>query len=133
MASKRFSLEAVFKAVDKMTAPVNKIDTRMKKFTRSMNRGLAKTNKGLNAVTRTMKTGLTAGVVALTGAVTGLFTATAALTSIDVRAQRLAESVSMNVTEVEALSNAVAGAGFDFDHVIDLVKKINKKRACMGL
>lgn len=44
----RFSVEAVFKAVDRITAPVSKMQNRMGKFTRSMNRGLTKVNRNVN-------------------------------------------------------------------------------------
>ena len=44
----RFSVEAVFKAVDRVTAPVTRMQNRVGKFTRGMNRGLHKLNRNVN-------------------------------------------------------------------------------------
>lgn len=44
----RFSVEAVFKAVDRVTAPVSRMQNRVKKFTRSMNRGLTRLNRNVD-------------------------------------------------------------------------------------
>jgi len=44
----RFSVEAVFKAVDRVTAPVSRMQNRVGKFTRSMNRGLGKLNRSVD-------------------------------------------------------------------------------------
>lgn len=45
----RFSVETVFKAVDKITAPVSRMQNRFSKFTRSMQRGLRRTNDALGS------------------------------------------------------------------------------------
>ena len=44
----RFSVEAVFKAVDRVTAPVSRMQNRVGKFTRGMERGLRSANRALN-------------------------------------------------------------------------------------
>lgn len=46
----RFSVEAVFKAVDRVTAPVSRMQNRVGKFTRSMNRGLTRLNTTVNKI-----------------------------------------------------------------------------------
>ena len=43
--ARRFSVEAVFKAKDRMTAPVSRMQNRVSKMTRSMTRGYRKLNK----------------------------------------------------------------------------------------
>jgi len=55
MAEGRFSIETVFKAIDKMTAPVNRMSNRIGKFTRKLQRGfrnldrtVSKVNKSIN-------------------------------------------------------------------------------------
>ena len=49
--AKRFSVEAVFRAVDRITAPVTKMQNRVVKFTRSMQRGFRKANRTLGKFT----------------------------------------------------------------------------------
>lgn len=68
----RFSIETVFKAVDRMTAPVSKMQRRVGRFTKGMERGLRRVNRVTGKVTRALKTGLRAGVMAVGVAVTGL-------------------------------------------------------------
>lgn len=46
----RFSVEAVFKGIDKMSAPVSKIENRINKMTRTTSRGLNKVNRSLQKV-----------------------------------------------------------------------------------
>ncbi|MCK5601860.1 phage tail tape measure protein, partial [Candidatus Pacearchaeota archaeon] len=55
--AKRFSIEAVFKAVDKMSAPVSRMQNRIGKFTRKMDRGLRKVNKSVGRFAQKMKKG----------------------------------------------------------------------------
>lgn len=64
----RFSIEAVFKAVDKVTAPVSRMQNRIGKMTRGMARGLRSANRVLDKFTRGLKTaGKASIVVAATG------------------------------------------------------------------
>ncbi len=46
----RFSVESVFKAVDRITAPVSRMQNRVGKFTRSMERGLRSANRALGGL-----------------------------------------------------------------------------------
>lgn len=60
----RFSVEAVFKAVDRVTRPVSRMQNRVGKFTRSMNRNFTRLNRTVNKFGRGMKR---AGQVAAVG------------------------------------------------------------------
>lgn len=44
----RFSIESVFKAIDKVSAPVKKMQARMGKFTRGITRGMRSANRSIN-------------------------------------------------------------------------------------
>lgn len=63
--AKRFSIEAVFKAIDKMSAPVSRMQNRIGKFTRKMDRGLRKVNKSVGRFAQKMKKGALVVGVAL--------------------------------------------------------------------
>lgn len=70
MAS-RFSVEAVFKAVDRVSAPVTRMQNRVNKMTRSMGRGFDKLNRNVDKFTNGIKKGavaVTAALVLTTGA-----------------------------------------------------------------
>ncbi len=65
----RFSVEAVFKAVDRVTAPVTRIQNRVGKMTRSMTRGFDRLNRSVSKFNQGIKRSAIAATAAL--AVTG--------------------------------------------------------------
>lgn len=67
----RFSVEAVFKAVDRITAPVSRMQNKVGKFTRSMERGLRTANRQVNRIVKGMGRGF-AKVAKFGGALLGV-------------------------------------------------------------
>lgn len=65
----RFSVETVFKAVDKITAPVSRMQSRFGRFTRSASRGLKNVQRRTDAVAKGLKKVGAVAVVAM--AITG--------------------------------------------------------------
>ncbi len=61
----RVSVEAVFKAVDRITAPVSRIQNRVGKLTRSMSKGFDKLNRSVRRFNDGIKRGAVATVAAL--------------------------------------------------------------------
>jgi TP901 family phage tail tape measure protein len=61
----RFSVEAVFKAVDRVTAPVSRMQNRVGKLTRSMGRGFDKLNRSVGKFASGVKKGAVAVTAAL--------------------------------------------------------------------
>ena len=61
----RFSVEAVFKAVDRVTRPVSRMQNRVGKFTRSMSRGFNKLNRTVDKFSANVKRGAIATAAAL--------------------------------------------------------------------
>lgn len=64
MAS-RFSVETIFKAVDRMSAPVSRMQNRVGKFTRSMGAGLGRLNRNVDKFASGLKRGAMAATAAL--------------------------------------------------------------------
>lgn len=77
----RFSVEAVFKAVDRITAPISKMQNRVSKFTRSMRNGLRSVNRTVGKLAKGLTKGLKQGAVATTAVLTGLVVALDRVTS----------------------------------------------------
>lgn len=123
----RFSVEAVFKAVDRITAPVSKMQNRIGKFTRSMSKGLDTVNRAVNKVTGTMVRAGSATVKSLGAVAATLGTVITLFNKSSVEAEQLANSVGFNVDKLEALAGAVAPAGFQLDNVVDLIEEMNNK------
>lgn len=61
----RFSVEAVFKAIDRVTAPVTKMQNRIGKFTRSASRGFHRLNRSVKKFGAGLKRASVVGVAAL--------------------------------------------------------------------
>lgn len=125
MAS-NFAVEAVFRAVDRMTAPVNRMQNRVGQFTRALDSGLDNVNNRVNGMLGTLGKGA-AGIAALGAAGIGLGVIANELTQADVMAQKLARSVGISIDTVDALTAAIAPAGFEFESVIDLMEELNNK------
>lgn len=68
----RFTVEAVFRGIDRVTAPVTRIQNRVGKLTRSMSAGLGRVNRRLEGMTRGMKRFALGAGVALGIAASGL-------------------------------------------------------------
>lgn len=66
MAS-RFSIEAVFKAIDKVTAPVRRMQNRVGKFTRSMQRAFVKLGRTVSKLATGIKRMAVVGTAAFVG------------------------------------------------------------------
>lgn len=122
----RFSVEAVFKAVDRVTAPVSRMQTRISKFTRGAARGLRSIDRAAGKLTGGLKRIGTA-LLGLGGTAVAGAAITNTLTAADVRSQQLSASIGANVNDMDALTASVSGAGFEFDHVMDLIEEMNNK------
>lgn len=67
----RFSIEAVFKAIDRVSAPISKMQNRVGKFTRKMSRGLRSVNRSLSKMTSALKVGATRAIAGVGIVATG--------------------------------------------------------------
>jgi tape measure domain-containing protein len=72
----RFSIEAVFKAIDRVTAPVSKMQNRIGKFTRGVQRGFRSVNRSLDNLVTNLRSAGTKAIGVATIAMTGLTAAT---------------------------------------------------------
>lgn len=129
--SSRFSVEAVFKAVDRLTAPVSRMQNRVMKFTRSMERGLRGANRAIDATVSGLGSlGKTAvkyaavglgSVAAAGGYLISQFSkiedAEAAFTPLMGGATRARELVA-------ALNDAAAATPFQFENLADTANQL---------
>jgi TP901 family phage tail tape measure protein len=70
--AKKLKIEAIFKAVDRMTAPVRKMQSRIQRFSRNAKKNLRAVGKAANKIGKVMKRAVVAGIKAATVAATGL-------------------------------------------------------------
>lgn len=125
----RFSVEAVFKAVDRVTAPVTRMQNRMQKFTRSVTRGLRRVDKSLNAVVSSLKRGTitavkfgTIGLAAITAGVVSLAKQFAKIEDAEAAFTPLLGGAKKAKEMVKALNETAATTPFQFEQ---LSKSVN--------
>lgn len=132
----RFTIEASFKAIDRISAPVSKMQNRVGKFTRSMSRGLRSVNRVMGKVAQGIKTGVMVGAAAAAGVVTGLAVAVRSLAdSMDTLAKRT-RRLEFPIEEFQEWRFVAEQSGAtteEFDKGIeDFAKRIGEARANTG-
>jgi TP901 family phage tail tape measure protein len=70
--AKKLKIEAIFKAVDRMTAPVRKMQSRIQRFSRNAKKNLRAVGRAADKIGKVMKRAVVAGIKAATVAATGL-------------------------------------------------------------
>jgi len=139
----RFSVEAVFKAVDRVTAPISRMQNRVSKFTRSMERGLHRVNRSMSNLGDGIRKGAIATVAAtalMTGAMADVIQTgaqfeqtlvnaaakfpgeinkgTAAFKALEDAARQTGASTEFSASEAAGALNFLAMAGFDAESAI---------------
>mgnify|MGYP001113217416 CR=1 FL=1 len=132
----RFSVEAVFKAVDRVTAPVSRMQNRVGKFTRSMADGLRKVNRVMGKAARGMGAGIKSGAVVAGAALAGLGLA---INGVADRADALAKRtrrLEFPIEEFQEWNFVAEQSGLtatEFDKAIEgMAKRMGEARAGTG-
>lgn len=121
--ARRFSIETVFHAIDRVTKPINRMQNRVQKFSRSATKGL----KSINRMNDKLVNGLKRSVTWLTATAAAGGASVVAFNNASAEAERLAQSVGLSVETLEALTAAVKPAGFQLDNMVDIVEEMNNK------
>lgn len=147
--AKRFTVEAVFKAIDKFTAPVSRMQNSISKFTRKTERGLRSIDRRLGTITRGLKTVGVVGAASLalmsvamadvikTGAQFeqtlvnagtrfqgGIKKGTEAFKKMEDAARQAGRTTEFTATEAASALNSMARAGFKVDDAINALPQI---------
>lgn len=150
----RFSVESVFKAVDKVTAPVTRMQNRVGRFTRSLQRGLRGVNRMTSKVARGIKSMAKAGVVGF-GILAGSMSVLAqsgldfeqaivdvGAVSLQTReqikpledmAKRLGATTKFTATEAAQAMEVLARAGFSTQQILEATPAVLSAAAASGL
>lgn len=111
----RFSVEAVFKAIDKITAPVRKMQNRVGKMARSMARSLRTVNRAMSKVTAGIKRGAmvaSVGLAILGAAMLNIIDTGAQFgRSIGSAASKFPERIERGTAAFKELENAARDVG----------------------
>ncbi|MCH9837698.1 tape measure protein [bacterium] len=127
----RFTVESIFKAVDRVTAPVSRMQQRVGKFTRSMERGLRSADRALDKVVGGMKA---VGSAAIKLGAIGLGAVTAAATLL-IREFSKVENAEAAFTPllggaekarlaVAALNRTAASTPFQFEDLASVTSQL---------
>ncbi len=150
----RFSVEAVFKAVDKITAPVSKMQNRLGKFTRGAEKGLRRVNRMAGKMASGFKRG--AKVIAVSAGIAGAAIAQMAqagigfeqaitnvgavglktrdeIKTLEVQALELGRSTKFTATESANAMETLAKAGFNTQEILKATPAVLSAAAASGL
>ena len=127
----RFSVEAVIKAVDRVTAPVSKMQNSVLKFSRTSIRSISKLNRGIgNLGSSIASTGrniagfAAVGVGAVTGAVTLLVREFSKIENAEAAFTPLLGSVARAKQAVQALNDTAATTPFQFEDLASVANQL---------
>jgi TP901 family phage tail tape measure protein len=134
----RFSVEAVFKAVDKMTAPISRMQNRVGRFTRAMGSQFDRLNRNVDKFAAGVRRGalaVTAGLALSTGAMANVISTgadfeqtlvsaaakfpgeirrgTAAFEQLELAARQTGATTEFTASQAASALNFLAMAGFD--------------------
>ena len=104
MAASRFSIEAIFRAVDRMTRPLQKMGLNSKRFTKTLRRDFAKAQRSVAAFGRSIKR--FAGRAIRIGLVGGLAAAGAAIFGFVKQASKIENAVAAFTPLLGGISKA---------------------------
>lgn len=150
----RFSVEAVFKAVDRVTAPVNRMQQRVGRLTRSLeanfrrlNRSVQRFGSGMKQAGRTAAAGLASAGAAMFGVLrsgasfeqaivdvgaVGLKTRDQ-IADLEAKALDLGRTTKFTATEAANAMEIMARAGFTNQQILDGVDGVLNAAAASGL
>ncbi|MCK5236212.1 MAG: tape measure protein [Deltaproteobacteria bacterium] len=120
----RFSVESVFKAIDRVTAPVKRMSASINKFSRSVQRSFRKANRAVNkfgeSLRRTAGSALritTVGVIGLSAALFGFIKQASKIEDAVAAFTPLLGSVKRAEELVAKLNKTAASTPFQFDNL----------------
>lgn len=150
----RFSVEAVFKAVDRMTAPVTRMQNRVGRLTRSMERGFRRLNRTVNTFGRGIKRGAQAAAIsiALVGGAMGAVLGPGAqfeqaitnvgavslksrdqIADLEKQALQLGRTTKFTATQAANAMEVLARAGFNSQEILKATPAVLSAAAASGL
>lgn len=126
MASK-YAIETVFKAMDRVTAPVSKMQRSVGKFTKAMERGVRRVNNRLTRMAKQLRTGLLIGITALTGAMTA---AGFSIKKVADRADELAKTariIDMPIEDLQKYQFVAEQSGLKTDEMTKALELLDRQ------
>ena len=150
----RFSVEAIFKAVDRVTRPVKRMQNRVGKFTRSMSRGFFRANRAVNGFARNIKRAglvavasfalITAGMINVLGAGANFEQAIVnvgavslqtrnQIASLEKQALDLGRTTKFTATQAANAMEVLARAGFNTQEILSATPAVLNAAAASGL
>jgi len=123
----RFSIDAVFRAVDQITRPVSKMQRSVGKFTRRAEAGFRRMDRMAGRVSSTLRKGLTRGLGAAAGAAGSTILATNRLAQSNDELAKKTREMEMPIDEYQELAFAANQAGVDSQLLDSSIDSMNKR------
>lgn len=127
MAGTRFTVQAVFSAVDNVTRPVARMQSRFRRSTIRMQRSMQRLNHQANQFGKSVASAglkLAAGV---TASAAGFLLVASNANAATVETDMLAKAVGVSTDLISNLGAAVGAGGFDSGNIVDIIDEMNLK------
>jgi len=126
MASK-FSIKAVFKAVDEITAPVSKMQKATLRFTRSLERGFRRVDRSVSKLAKMMRTDFRRGAILLTSAIASVGLAIKKVADRADVLSKKAKILDMPITDLQEWQFAAEQSGVSSDSLTKSLGMLEKQ------
>lgn len=119
----KYSVETIFKAVDKMSAPVSRMQARISKFTRSAKDGISKVaDVSQNLISKSIRMG-TVLAGAFTGAVAGLSAFVTMTNSATAEIDNMSKAMGVSADMTRAMGGILSAATMNWENFTDLIEE----------
>ena len=119
----RFSVDAVFRGIDRVSAPVSRMQNNVRRFSEQAERRIRNISRATEGLSKAM---ISVGTRATFGAA-GLVTGISLVNSATARVENLSEGMGVSANTIRAVGFATRSLGLDLDSVTDLVEEMNNK------
>ena len=109
----RFSVDAVFRAVDRMTGPVRRMQRGVGRFSKSAEMSLRRVDRVAGRVSRTLRRGLTRGLTVATGAMAATVVATNSMAASADELGKTTRDMEFPIEQFQEYRFAAQQAGID--------------------
>lgn len=123
----KYSVETIFKAVDKMSAPVSRMQARISKFTRSAKDGISKVaDVSQNLISKSIRMG-TVLAGAFTGAVAGLSAFLTLTSQASAEINNMSAAMGVSAVTTRAVGGVLSSAGMNWENFTDQIEEMTNK------
>ena len=123
----RFSIETVFRAVDKMSAPMTRMQARIARVTRVAGEGVRRLSDSTEGLNKRLATIGRRSALAITGTTAAALAGMTLLNASLTRSTKAAKELGVEIGVIDGITGRVQDAGLGFDGVAQSIRTMNQR------